>query len=172
MSAGEDLIFEFAQRARPGELLLYGRGDHPPRDLVRVMRPLVDCGVLLPVRKREGKGFAFQVQRGSADMSSALARRQSRQSRGTTRRRRVRKSSLTMVFDCLVRAAKAGAPCPTNDELARKCRLSGKLAASYRMRRLVTLGRISVVDHSPWGRRVVTIITGPHAGAQTCEAAL
>lgn len=161
---------EFAKHAQPGDRRVYGRGDHPPRDTVRAMRALVEAGVLLPVSKREGGGYLFMVERARGEISAALARR--RASRGPARRRRIRKSTLSMVFDRLARAASRGEPCPTNDELARSCGLSGKLAASYRVRRLVALGKVRVEDHSPWGRRVVTILTGPHAGTTTCEAAL
>lgn len=167
--AGGD-IFEFARTARPGEAMEYGRGDHPPRDVVRAMRGLVDAGVLRPVTRRiggrEGGGFQFLVQKGAGgDGPVARAAR-----RGAVRRRRVRKTSLSMVFDCLARAARRGEACPTNEELARHCGLSGKLAASYRVRRLVAEGRIAVEDRSPFGRRIVTILTGPHTGARTSEA--
>lgn len=157
----------FAQRAAPGERLSYGRGDAPPREAVRAMRSLVDAGVLHPISKREDGGYHFMVERGRGDVSLARGSR-----RGAVRRRRVRKTSLSMVFDCLVRAARRSEPCPTNEELAARCALSGKLAASYRMRRLVASGRIAVEDHSPFGRRVVTVLAGPHAGAKTREAAI
>jgi hypothetical protein len=164
--AGDDFM-AFAARARPGESMVYGRGDAPPREAVRAMRSLVAAGVLQPVGKREGDGFLFMVQRGRADLSPVRG-----PSRGQVRRRRVRKTSLSMVFDCLVRAARRGEACPTNEELAASCGLTGKLAASYRVRRLVADARIAVEDHSPWGRRVVTILTGPQAGARTREAAI
>ncbi len=164
--AGGD-VFEFARTARPGETLEYARGAHPPRELVRAMRPLVEAGVLSPVARRSADGFRFIVERGTAPIARAKAPR-----RGTVRRRRVRKSSLTQVFEMLARAARRGEPCPTNDELARACGLSGKLAASYRVRRLAAMGHVTVEDHSPFGRRVITILTGRDAGARTCEAAL
>ncbi len=162
-------ILDRLSRAAPGTTIEYGRGSTPPRDLVQAMRPFVDAGVLHPTSKRENGEMRFLVQRGSGDLSAALARRQGR---GVVRRKRIRKTSTSMVFDSLVRAARRGEPCPTNEELARSCHLSGKLAASYRMRVLVSEGKIAVEDHSPWGRRVVTILRGTCAGKSTREAAL
>lgn len=165
---GGDILDQLS-RAAPGTTIEYGRGSTPPRDLVQAMRPLVEAGMLHPTSRRVNGEMRFLVQRGSGDLSSALARRQSR---GVARSRRIRKTSTSMVFDSLVRAARRGMPCPTNEELARSCQLSGKLAASYRMRVLVGEGKIAVEDHSPYGRRVVTILSGPCAGKATCEAAL
>lgn len=167
MGGGEFL--DQLSRAAPGTTIEYGRGSAPPRELVQAMRPFVDAGVLHPTSRREAGEIRYLVQRGSGDLSAALLRRQGR---GVVRRRRIRKTSTSMVFDSLVRAARRGEPCPTNEELARTCHLSGKLAASYRMRVLVAEGKISVEDHSPWGRRVVTILTGIHAGKATRQAAL
>ncbi len=157
----------FVETASPGDRFCYGRGESPPREMVQAMRPFVEAGALLPLRQRDGGGFTFIVERGRG----ALPRGQ-RISRGAVRRKRIRKSSLTMVFEALVRAARRGTPCPTNEELAALCHLSGRLAASYRMRCLVQSGHVSVEDHSPYGRRVVTILTGPHAGKATKEAKL
>jgi hypothetical protein len=153
----------FAQRAQYGDSMVYARGDTKPPEAVRAMRSLVDAGVLHPVGKREGDGFLFMVQRGRADIATARG-----PSRGRVRRARVRKTSLSMVFDMIVRAARRGEPCPTNEELAAQCGLPGKLAASYRVRRLVAGAKLAVEDHSPWGRRVATVLAGPHAGAKTC----
>lgn len=159
----------FVETASPGDRFCYGRGDSPPRELVQSMRPFVDSGALVPLRHRDGSGFVFLVERGRGSLP---ARGRRGAGRGAVRRKRIRKSSLTMVFEVLQRAARNGLPCPTNDELAASCHLSGKLAASYRMRCLVQSGHIGVEDHSPWGRRVVTILTGPHAGKATREEKL
>lgn len=56
-------ILDFARRARPGDSLVYGRGEHPPRELVKAMRTLVDSGILRPVAKREAGSTLFMVQR-------------------------------------------------------------------------------------------------------------
>lgn len=168
MGRGDDFLGRI-ERSAPGSTMEYARGANPPRELVRAMRPLVDAGLLHPTQKRVGGETRYLVQRGAGDFTEALNRRTGR---GVVRRQRIRKTSLSMVLDCLVRAVRRGDPCPTNEELAAVCGLSGKLAASYRMRRLVADGKIALEDHSPWGRRVVTILTGPLAGKATRECPL
>jgi hypothetical protein len=157
-------ILRFAETAQPGSQATYGRGANPPRELVQAMRQLVDAGVLHPKRKREGGEFLFLVERGSAPLSAADQRRAAR---GYARRQNVRRSSLSMVFECLKLAAVAERPCPTNEELARRCHLSGKDAARYRVGLLVKSGRIAVEDCGPNAPRVVTVLTGRHAGKST-----
>lgn len=160
----EDDIFRFAQSAAPGAQATYGRGDRPPVELVTAMRSLVDAGVLTPVRKREGAEFLFLVQRTSAPLSSADQRRAAR---GYSRRQTVRRSSLSLVFQCIAAAAVSGRPCPSLEELARRCHLSGKGAAQYRVSLLVRKGRIAIEDQGPNLPRVATILTGRHAGVST-----
>lgn len=157
-------IFRFAESAASGDQATYWRGDRPPLELVTAMSPLVEAGVLAPVRKREGKEFLFLVQRTSAPMSAADQRRAAR---GYSRRKVVRRSSLSMVLQCLTAAAVSGRPCPSLDELARRCGLSGKGAAQYRVSLLVKSGRIAIEDRGPNLPRIVTILTGRHAGVST-----
>lgn len=157
-------IMRFAESAQPGAQASYGRGADPPAELVRAMRSLVDAGVLHPKRKREGAEFLFLVERGSAPMSAADQRRAAR---GYSRRRSVRRSSLSMVFECLKHAAVTSRSCPSNEQLAKACNLSGKDAARYRVGLLIKTGRIAVEDHGPNAPRVVTILTGRHAGKST-----
>lgn len=164
MLRGEADIFRFAKSASPGAQATYGRGDRPPLELVTAMRPLVDAGVLTPVRKREGEQFLFLVQRSSAPMSAADQRRAAR---GYARRKTVQRSSLSMVFQCIAAAAVSDRPCPSNEEIARRCRLSGKDAARYRVGLLVRKGRIAIEDRGPNLPRVATILTGRHAGKST-----
>lgn len=164
MLRGEADIFRFAKSASPGAQATYGRGDRPPLELVTAMRPLVDAGVLTPVRKREGGQFLFLVQRGSAPMSSADQRRAAR---GYARRKTVQRSSLSMVFQCIAAAAVSDRPCPSLDEIARRCGLSGKGAAQYRVSMLVRRGRIAIEEQGPNLPRVATILTGRHAGKST-----
>lgn len=168
MSDGGGDFLKFAAEAQPGDRRSYGRGEHPPREAVRAMAPLVAAGVLSPVAKREGGQFLFMVERTRTPLLPGRAR----SSRGRVRRRKPSKNALSIVFDCLARAARRCGPCPTNEELASLCGLSDKLQASYRIRQLVALGRIAIEDRHPWGRRIVTILAGPHAGSRTCEAAL
>jgi len=163
LARGED-IRRFAETASPGDHAVYGRGDRPPAALVEAMLPFVEAGVLHPLRKREGREFLFLIERGSAPMGPASERRARR---GYVRRQSVRRSSLSMVFECLKAAAVRDCECPTNAELAKRCRLSGKDAARYRMHLLEQKGRIAVDPTGPDGGRVVTILTGRHAGKST-----
>jgi hypothetical protein len=157
-------IRRFAETALPGAQATYGRGDHPPRELVQAMRSLVDAGVLHPKRKREGTEFLFLVERGSAPLSAADQRRAAR---GYSRRKVVRRSSLSMVLQCLTAAAVSDRPAPSNEELAKRCGLSGKDSARYRVGLLIRQGRIAIEDCGPNAPRVVTILTGRHAGKST-----
>jgi hypothetical protein len=71
-------------------------------------------------------------------------------------------ASLNRLYDLLVEAAVAGKPCPTNDELS--CEIGGR-----RAERLIAMleedGKISRVMDGQY--RVVTILSGPFAGAAT-----
>lgn len=157
-------IRQWAEAAKPGAQATYGRGESPPRELVQAMRALVDAGVLHPKRKREGREFLFLVERGTAPISAADQRRAAR---GFARRQTIKRSSLSMVFECLKLAAVTDKPCPSLEELAARCGLAGKGAARYRVELLVKGGRIAVEDCGPNAPRVVTILTGRHAGKST-----
>lgn len=159
-------LMRFAEAAQPGDKRVYARGMAPPADLVAAMRPLVAAGVLAPVRKREDGGFLFMVQRTSARLAPRHPAR-----RGRVRARRA-KTAQTAVFECLAMAARRGAPCPTYDELAAACGLSGRESARNRVRRMVQLGWIAVEDRSPLARNVVTILKGRFAGRMTVEGLL
>lgn len=172
---GDDLL-RWAESAAPGDSIVYGRGERPPEDIVRVVGRLSDAGALHPTRRRisaAGGEFAFQAQRGSGKISRVVVHQKSKgPSRGRTRSLPVNRSSDRAVLKCIEAAVKYGQPCPTNAELARACGLSGAVAASYRVRRLVANGRISIIDHSPYGRRVATMLVGRHQGKSTKEAAI
>lgn len=157
-------IRRWAEDAQPGSQVTYGRGENPPRELVQAMRELVDAGVLHPKRKREGNSFLFLVERGSAPLSAADQRRAAR---GYARRQSVKRSSLSMVLQCLTLAAATDRPCPSLEEIAKRCGLSGKSAAQYRVTLLIKNGRIAVEDCGPLAPRVVTILSGRHAGKST-----
>jgi hypothetical protein len=161
-------IRRWAELAPPGAQASYARGERPPAELVQAMRPLIEAGVLHPKLKREGREFLFLVERGSAPLSAAEQRRAAR---GYARRQTIRRSSLSMVFECLKQAALLDRPCPSNEELARRCGLSGKDAARYRLGLLVRSGRIAIEDCGPNAPRVVTILTGRHAGKSTRKVA-
>lgn len=164
MLCREGDIFRFAAEGRPGDQIAYGRGEHPPRELVRAMAPLVQAGVLHPKLKREGREYLFLVERGSARLDAVKARRGAR---GITRRKVIKRSSLSLVLACITSAAAAGRVCPTNEQIAKACGLTGKDAARYRVSLLVRSGRIAIEDRGPLLPRVVTLLTGRHAGKST-----
>jgi hypothetical protein len=172
MMGGEDLL-NWAKDARIGDSIVYARssaaGERLPSDVVNVVSSLAAHGALHPTQRRVGDGWAFQAQRGSGKISRVTVRRPSR---GGTRGLPANRASERAVFKRIEAAAKHGLPCPTNAELARLCGLSGAIAASYRVRRLVASGRISIIDKSPYGRRIATLLVGRHAGKSTQEAAL
>lgn len=157
-------IRQWAEAAAPGAQATYGRGDRPPLELVQAMRAMVDAGVLHPKRKREGREFLFLVERGTAPMSAADNRRAAR---GYVRRQTVKRSSVSMVLQCLTAAAVGDRPAPSNEDLAKRCGLSGKDSARYRVGLLIRKGRIAMEDCGPNAPRVVTILTGRHAGKST-----
>lgn len=73
------------------------------------------------------------------------------------------------VLRALMLTAKAGRMCPTNAELAQTCGLPDPDAASYRVRKLVAKGAISVIDNGPSWRRIITIAA---TGQSTVEGRL
>ena len=165
-----DDMIRFAEAARPGDRRVYARGAMPPPALVAAMRPLVEAGVLAPVRKREGAEFLFMVQRTSAACSPARVTRPAAR-RGKVRVKRA-KTAQTAVFECLCNAARRGLPCPTYDELAQVCGLAGRESARNRVRRMVALGWVAVEDRSPLDRNRVTILKGRFAGRVTGDGKL
>ncbi|MFN3351326.1 hypothetical protein [Pseudorhodoplanes sp.] len=164
MLCAPEHIWRWAETAAPGQQESYGRGQRAPADLVAAMRPLVEAGVLTPVRKREGDNFLFMVQRGTGALPAAERRRLSR---GPVRRKIVRRSELSRVFQCLLAAAVRNRPCPSLAQIARRCGLRGKGAAQYRVSQLVRKGRIAIEERGPDQPRIVTILTGRHAGRKT-----
>lgn len=174
--ASPDQLAAFARMAKPGQRQSIGTGSALPAATSRLCTELTDAGVLTPLRRREGDHFRFLVERGHAAIPKHLgsehhARRQKRGTRGRFKRE-PRRSADSMVFRLIRCAAVHGRPCPTNDEIARLCHLSGRQSASYRMRRLVEAGKIALVDHGPLERRVATVLVGASKGCVTKRAML
>lgn len=165
LGAGD--IFRWAEQASAGDSVAYGRGERPPVDLVRAMRPLVEAEAIRPVLKREGGEFLFMVQR----TARPLARHAHRPSRGPVRRKSVKRSVLSVLFNTLVLAARDGRPCPGNAALAARCGLSSKQAASHQLHVLAERGRIAIEGGVNGTPRVVTIRWGRHSGKQTAPSA-
>ena len=158
-----DDVIAWAERAAPGDFVAYGRGERPPVDLVRAMAPMVAAGSLHPKSKREGGQFLFLVERGVAP----LARHAHRPSRGPVRKKAVRRTVLSVLFNALVLAARDGRPCPTNPQLAQRCGLASKQAASHQLHLLAARGRIAITGGTNGEPRRVTILWGRHAGKST-----
>ena len=144
----------------------YGRGDRPPGDLARALRPFVDAGLLVTSSKRENGVMQYLVKR-----SRTISRtgRSSLPPRAPRNYGRAAQSDLTRVFQCLVRAACRGLPCPSYSEIARRCSIDRQMAG-YRVRQLASKGRVAVLTDAHTGWRVITITSGPHAGKHTMMA--
>lgn len=152
----------FARNAQPGAWETYGRGERPPSDMVRAMRPLVDAGVLVPTCKREGGGLLYLVKRGAGTMPPRVHARP----RTPRNWRQQSKVDLARVHQCLVLAARRGAPCPSYRELAQRLGLSWR-GARHRVEQLIRTEQIRSVYDQATGWRVVTILTGRNAGCST-----
>lgn len=160
-------LTSWAERALPGEDVVYSSGARPGDRIGAAVRALHDAGVVTMTSKRVDGRLRFIAQR----LPEARARRMGKpapQGRFAPAAGDA-KATTRMVFQLLRRAARCGAPCPTNAELARIVGLKDAVAASYRVRRLVKDGVIRVEEPGPLERRVVTIVA---TGMQTRRAML
>lgn len=161
-----DQFRTWVEGAAPGDDVVYATGVRPAEGIGAVVRSLHEKGLVTMTSKRGADGFRFIAQR--------LAN--PRQQRGPEHRGRFakreikgRRTAERLILKILTTAAAKGQACPTNAELAKRAGLSGAVAASYRVRRLVQSGAIVVEEPSPLERRVVTIVA---TGAQTRRAQL
>jgi hypothetical protein len=157
-------VLRFAADAAPGAWESYGRGDHPPREMVRAMQPFVAAGVLVPAAKREGAGFLYLVKR-----SRTAPKVRVRAARAA--RAHPAQSDQSRVLRCLIRAACRRLPCPSYAQIARRCDISER-AARHRVQQLARAGRIAATYDAHTGQRVITITAGPHAGKSTMLSAI
>ena len=160
----------WAERAAPGEDVVYSVGLRPGDSIGAAVRALHDSGLVTMTSKRCDDGFRFIAQR-LPDPRPSQIRARMPEHRGRFAHREVKGRRLPerLIYKLLVAAAKRGEPCPTNAELAARVGLAGAVAASYRVRRLVAAGKITVDEPSPVERRVITIIA---TGDRTRRAAL
>lgn len=165
MLKGPDDIERFARDAAPGSWETYGRGDHPPREMVRAMAPFVAAGVLVPTSKREASGFLYLVKRGRG----VLPHRTSARAVKRTSWRHQSMADRARVLQALTLAARRGAPCPSYRDLAQRLGLSWR-AARHRVDQLVRAGAIASEFDEHTGWRVVTVLTGRWAGCSTMRA--
>lgn len=162
-------LHSWAARARPGDDVVYDEGARPGADIGAAVRGLHDAGLVTMTSKRVDGRLRFIAQR-LADPAAAGREHRGAPHRGRFAKRATgRRCAERLIYKLLVEAARRGAPCPTNAELAARVGLSGAVAASYRMRRLVAAGDIAVEEPSPLERRVVTIMA---TGKQTRRATL
>lgn len=150
---GEELR-DWARGASPGASRTLGEGAALPSATGAIVASLSDAKVIDIVRRKiAAERYSFIVQRRTGRYVDRAARRISTMPqvrRGVYERR---------ILKILIAAAAKGLPCPTNGVLARLVGLSGEVAASYRLRRLVAAGKIRVaVPDDPRQHRVVTIV--------------
>ncbi|RSU76575.1 hypothetical protein BRX37_08340 [Sphingomonas sp. S-NIH.Pt3_0716] len=159
----------WAERAQPGEDVVYAEGVRPGDAIGATVRGLHDAGLVAMTSKRVDGRLRFIAQRLPDPRPSQLRARQVPQRGRFQLAANDGAMTTRAVLRILQQAAARGLPCPTNEELAKRVGLNGKVAASYRVRRLVQLGKISVEEPSPLERRVVTILA---TGKQTQRAML
>ncbi len=159
----------WAERAQPGEDVVYAEGVRPGDAIGAMVRSLHDAGLVAMTSKRVDGRLRFIAQRLPDPRPSQLRARQVPQRGWFQLAANDGAMTTRAVLRILQQAAARGLPCPTNEELAKRVGLNGKVAASYRVRRLVQLGKISVEEPSPLERRVVTILA---TGKQTQRAML
>lgn len=159
-------IENWLRRAGPGDRESYGRGERPPRELVRAMQPLIRSELLRPVAKREGREFLFLIERTTRPLH-----RMGRTSCGPVRRAK-RRSVASLMFNLLVQAARRGVPCPSNAQLAQRCGLQSKQAASHQLHLLVAAGRIAIAGGTGGEARMVTVLIGKYAGRRTADPSM
>lgn len=150
-----DQIIAWVDRARPGDDVVYATGERPPAEVAAFALQLYDARLVTMTSRPAAGGRRFIFQRLPALRPSQL-RAQARNSRG--RDAHDGRKTAKAVLRILSQAATAGLPCPTNAELAKRVGLRDAAAASYRVRRLVADGKITVEQPSPVERRIVTIV--------------
>ncbi|MBJ7442866.1 MAG: winged helix-turn-helix domain-containing protein [Sphingobium sp.] len=169
-------LSDWAERAQAGEDVVYCTGVRPDETIGAAARALCESGVVTLTARRvaaeSGGGFRFIAQR-LADPRPSQIRARRRSNSGQFRQGQPAsgdaKRTTRAVLRLLVQAANRDAPCPTNAEIAVRVGLTGSVAASYRMRRLVRDGMISVEEPGPCERRIVTIVA---TGKKTRRAML
>ncbi|CAD7335349.1 winged helix-turn-helix domain-containing protein [Sphingomonadales bacterium 58] len=157
----------WVKRAAPGEDVVYSVGVRPAKAIGEAVRALHDQGLVSLTSKRTDSGLRFIAQR-RPDPRPAQERKPVPRGRFTLGASDG-KMTTRAVLRILSQAAGRDLPCPTNAELAKRVGLKDAVAASYRMRRLVADGKITVEEPSPTERRVVTIVA---TGKQTRRASL
>lgn len=157
--ASAEQVDDWLADALPGDTCIYAhesflQAGHSGAGRIRAMH---EAGLvqLLPQR-RVGRCFDYRARRCKDPAPRSFPVRSSHPGAAATEQQLVRA--------VLTAAAREGRPCPTNVEIARRCKLHNADRARYRIRQLIELGviRVDLVRVEP--RRVVTIV---RSGAQT-----
>ena len=167
--ASAEQILGWAMNAVPGDICIYGRATMlPPGHAgARQVRELAAEGLaamLAQVRQPDGR-FAYRALRlrgvppGLGEQTLTL-RRQGGSSLSPEGERGDddAASEMRLVMVVLRGAARAGRPCPSNAEIARRCGLKDADRARYRIRQLRDSALIRVETVAAEPRRVVTIV--------------
>ena len=146
-------MLDWTRGAKPGDSAVYARGETIPRPVSTMATRLAGLGLVDLTRRREGRGWQFLIQRRSKAFKLAEDRRRGRNYG--------RASAETVILRMIREAIRLKQPCPTNAEFAEGACLSGRIAASYRLRKLIAAGKIILIDHGPFERRqAVDVETG------------
>ncbi|NYT43128.1 hypothetical protein HZY97_20300 [Sphingomonas sp. R-74633] len=146
-------MYEWVREAKAGDAAVYVRGEALPREIAAMATTLASQGLVDLTQRREGRGWSYIIQRRSKRFEPIDGRRPAR--------RCARATPETMILRMIRHAIRFKQPCPTNIEFADGAYLSGREAASYRLRKLVAAGKIALIDHGPFEHRVaVDLETG------------
>lgn len=153
-----DSFRAWVERAAPGDDVVYCVGARPSEAIGAAVRAMSVKGLVLTTSRRKDGQLRHIAVRLADRPAPVRARPSAHRGRFVPREDAGRRAVERAIMRLLTDAARRGAPCPTNKEIAQHAGLSGAVAASYRVRRLVQAGKIIVEEPSPIERRVVTIL--------------
>lgn len=151
--------------AKPGARFVYAEGAGLPRAsaTIALVREAQGKGTVDLVQRRNGRTIEYlAVRRAGGVMSCEMAAPARRATDNDD-------AADEAVWREVKRAVSLQWPCPTNAELAKRAGLPDAAAASYRLRKLVTAGKIAIEDHGPNRHRTLTIVA---TGRSTRDASL
>jgi hypothetical protein len=157
-------ILEWVRKAQAGDCAVYARGETLTRPVSAMAARMQSQGLVDLTRRRDPgdrRKWQFLIQRRAKAYAPAADRRRGRNFG--------RASAETVILRMIREAIRLRQPCPTNQEFADGAGLSGRIAASYRLRKLVADGKIALVDHGPDERRVAVMMD---SGLSTVRAPL
>lgn len=145
-------ILAWVKRAKAADAVVYAREGSAPRQVLAIAVRLENQGLVDLTRKRDASGAQLIMQRRTKRFGMGLT------ARGSMIHRRY---SAELLIERTIRgAARNGRPCPTNAELADAAALTTRVAASYRLRKLVKAGKLTLIDHGPFEHRVAVFPDG------------